>query len=104
MSRTRFIPTVEVLETRLVPYSITGYKWASLNVSASFMPDGALIGTAPSSLFATYNAKYATAAWETQFARALQSWAAVTPLNFHFVSDSGAREGAYGPAQGDPYF
>ena len=58
MSRTRlpsFRPTVELLENRIVPYSVTSYKWTNLDLSASFMPDGALIGTARNDLFAKYD-------------------------------------------------
>src|SRR5262249_22975634 len=36
--------------------------------------------------------------------RALQTWADVTPLNFHFVSDSGAADGISGSTQGDSRF
>src|SRR5262249_37791837 len=36
--------------------------------------------------------------------RALQSWADVSPLNFHFVADDGSPGGTSGLAQGDPRF
>jgi hypothetical protein len=74
-------------------------------VSVSFMPDGTLIaGTYPSNLFAVYNAAYPQATWQRQVAMALQSWADVSNLNFHFVSDTGAPQGTSGLPQGDNRF
>jgi hypothetical protein len=105
MARRTFVPTVEDLEDRVVPYSTTGLLWPSTNISVSIMPDGtAMPGGHASSLFANYDAKWPAATWEYQFARALATWAAVTPINFHFVPDNGAPEGSPGPAQGDPNF
>jgi hypothetical protein len=84
---------------------LSGYQWANPNVSVSFMPDGTLIaGTYPSNLFAVYNAAYPQATWQRQVAIALQSWADVSNLNFHFVSDDGSSQGTPGLAQGDPRF
>jgi hypothetical protein len=106
MRRNAFRPSLEGLEERIVPYSLTGYKWPNLNVSVSYMPDGTKMawGTESSNLFVSYDAKSPTASWQYQFARALETWASVTPLNFHIVSDNGAPEGATGPSQGDPNF
>src|SRR5438552_691674 len=104
MRKNRFIPSVEVLESRLVPYALSGVKWAALDVSASIMPDQSMIGTQASNVFATYNVKYDMQTWEAQFARALQTWAAVTPLNFHFVADNGAAQGTPGLVQGNTSF
>src|SRR5262245_46279545 len=96
---------LEPLEERLVPYALSGYTWANPNVSVSFMPDGTLIQVGhPSNLFATYNAAYPTATWQREFARALQVWADVSSLNFHFVSDDGSPQGTAGLAQGDSRF
>ncbi len=98
-------PTLELLETRFVPYVLSGQKWASANVSASFMPDGTITdNSAPSSLFAMMNAVAPTVTWEREFARALQTWADVSPLNFHFVADSGAAAGSTGNVQGNSNF
>jgi hypothetical protein len=102
--RRRYYPSVEVLEDRIVPYTLTGQQWANLNVSVSFMPDGTQIGSQQSDLFAKYDAKYTQSTWEYQFARALQTWASVTPLNFHFVADDGSPDGSIGPTQGDSRF
>jgi hypothetical protein len=98
-------PAVEPLEDRLVPYALSGYQWANPNVSVSFMPDGTLISSSyPSNLFGVYNAAYPQATWQREVARALQVWADVSNLNFHFVADNGAPQGTAGLAQGDSRF
>jgi hypothetical protein len=98
-------PALEPLEERIVPYVLSGYSWASPNVSASYMPDGTLISSSyPSNLFAVYNAAYPTATWQREFALALQTWADVSPLNFHFVSDDGSPQVTAGLVQGDSRF
>ena len=103
--RGRSRPRLEPLETRLVPYVLSGYTWANPNVSVSFMPDGTLISSSyPSNLFAVYNAAYPQATWQREVARALQSWADVSNLNFHFVADDGSPQGTAGLAQGDSRF
>jgi hypothetical protein len=89
----------------VVPYALSGYTWGNPNVSVSFMPDGTLISSSyPSNLFATYNAVYPQATWQHEVARALQVWADVSNLNFHFVADDGSPQGTAGLAQGDPRF
>ncbi len=101
----RYRPSLEPLENRLVPYALSGSSWAITNVSVSYMPDGTLISSSyPSTLVATYDAAYPTATWQYEFARALQTWASVTPLNFHFVADDGSPQGTSGLAQGDSRF
>jgi hypothetical protein len=101
----RFQPMLESLEQRVVLYALSGYTWANPSVSVSFMPDGTLISSSyPSNLFAVYNAAYPQATWQREVARALQTWADVSNLNFHFVSDNGAPQGTPGLAQGDPHF
>jgi hypothetical protein len=96
---------LEPLEDRLVPYVLSGYTWANPNVSVSFMPDGTLIAsTYPSNLFAVYNAAYPQATWQREVARAVQSWADVSNLNFHFLADDGSPQGTAGLAQGDSRF
>jgi hypothetical protein len=97
-----FRPVVEGLEDRVVPYSVTGYQWGSTTVTASFMPDGSTTNTgATTNLFSTLNASHATETWQREFARALQTWANATKLNFYFVSDSGAASGTVNGSQGD---
>jgi hypothetical protein len=101
----RFRPVLEPLEARVVPYALSGFTWANPNVSVSFMPDGTLISSSyPSNLFAVYNAAYPQATWQREVARALQAWADVSNLNFHFVTDDGSPQGTPGLAQGDPRF
>src|SRR5215471_11017604 len=101
----RYRLALEPLEDRLVPYVLSGYTWANPNVSVSFMPDGTLISSSyPSNLFAVYNAAYPQATWQSEVARALQVWANVSNLNFHFVSDDGSSQGTAGLAQGDSRF
>jgi len=96
---------LEPLESRLVPYALSGYTWANPNVSVSFMPDGTLISSGyPSDLFAVYNAAYPQATWQYEVAKALQAWADVSNLNFHFVADDGSPQGTAGLAQGDSRF
>jgi hypothetical protein len=69
------------------------------------MPDGTVIASAyPSNLFAVYNAAYPQATWQREIARALQVWANVSNLNFHFVADDGSPQGTAGLAQGDSRF
>jgi hypothetical protein len=98
-------PTLEALEDRVVPYALSGYQWANTNVSVSIMPDGTLSDTGvATNLFATLNNVAPTATWQREYARALQSWADVTPLNFHFVPDSGLPVGTAGSPQGDSRF
>lgn len=102
---TSFRPCLEALEDRVVPYSLSGSQWANLNVSASFMPDGTITDSGVSSnLIATLNNIAPTATWQREFARALQTWATVTPLNFRFVADNGAAVGTTGSSQGDSRF
>src|SRR5262245_53661416 len=96
---------LEALEERLVPYALSGYTWANPNVSVSLMPDGTLISSGyQSKLFAVYNAAYPQAVWQQEVAKALQVWANVSNLNFHFVADDGSPQGTAGLAQGDPRF
>ena len=69
-----------------MPYALSGYQWANVNVSASYMPDGTVIASAyPSTLLATYNAAYSTATWQHEFARALQTWASNSPRSFRYT-------------------
>jgi hypothetical protein len=94
----------ENLEQRLVMYGVSGYQWANTNVSVSYLPDGATTEGYSSNLFALLDAVAPRDVWQREFARALQTWANVTNLNFHFVTDSGAASGASGSAQGDSRF
>jgi hypothetical protein len=99
--RTR--PRVEQLETRLVPYSLSGDAWPHGNlVTISFVPDGTNLGGVTSNLFSTFNAKWATNVWENQILNAAQVWAKATNLNFSVVTDNGGGIGSGNYQQGDP--
>src|SRR5262249_3299131 len=81
---------VETLETRIVPYSVSGYSWPHPElVTLSFVPDGTVVGTTSSgqpitsNLFATFNAQFGSAAvWQNEILKAAQVWAAQTNVNF----------------------
>lgn len=100
----QYRPVLEQLEDRTVPYALSGYKWAVPNVSASYLPDGTPTGGSTSNLFATMDARTSTADWQREIARALQTWASVSTLNFHFVADGGQPSGTSGLIQGDSRF
>jgi hypothetical protein len=95
---------LEALETRLVPYSVSGNAWPHPElITISFEPDGTSLGGSSSNLFATFNAKFGSAAtWQNQILKAAQVWAQATNLNFSVVADSGAPTGAGNYQQGDP--
>jgi hypothetical protein len=97
-------PRVEELETRIVPYALTGYTWPHPElVSISFVPDGTNLGGVTSNLFATFNAKLGSAAvWQNQILKAAQTWAQQTNINFTFVGDNGTDSGSGSYEQGDP--
>src|SRR5262249_48414746 len=93
----------EQLEPRLVMYSLTGFSWPSAtasNLSYSYVPDGTSTEGYTSSLFSLLDATAPRDVWQREFARALQSWADVSNINFHLVPDSGVASGSTGP-QGD---
>src|SRR5262245_18246398 len=83
----RFRPEVERLESRLVPYALSGNQWANPNVLFSFVPDGTTWMATPSQLSVKLDAVTDTATWQREFARALQTWADVSTLNFRLVGD-----------------
>src|SRR6266404_8957839 len=97
---------LEALETRLVPYSVTGNAWPNPQmITLSFVPDGTNLGGVPSNLFATFNSKFGSpATWQNQFLKAAQVWAQQTNINFSLVPDSGADIGSGNYQQGDPTF
>jgi hypothetical protein len=100
---------VESLESRVVPYAISGNLWPHPElVTISFVPDGTIVGTnganyVYSNLFAKMNARFGSpAVWQAQILRAAQSWAAQTNINFDIVSDNGTTIGQGAYQQGDP--
>jgi hypothetical protein len=108
--RTRL--SLEQLESRLVPYSVTGNAWPHpALITLSFVPDGTILGSGPggyiySNLFATFNShpNWTTATWEGQILKAAQTWAQQTNINFAVVADNGAPTGSGSNQQGDPGF
>jgi hypothetical protein len=95
---------LEPLEPRLMLYAASGYSWSNPNISFSFVPDGANVEGYNNTLFSKLNAIAPTAVWQREFARALQTWANVSNLNFHEVSDGGLASGTIGSTQGDARF
>jgi predicted Zn-dependent protease len=98
-------PALEALESRLVPYALSGNAWPVPQlITIGFVPDGtSLAGGYTSNLFATFNAKFGSAsAWENQILRAAQQWAQQTNVNFAVVGDNGAPIGSGSYEQGDP--
>jgi hypothetical protein len=102
---------VEALESRLVPYALTGNAWPHAElITLSFVPDGTVLavgtsGNITSNLFAVFNRKFGSAiSWQNQILKAAQTWAAQTNINFAVVADSGADAGSGSYQQGDPSF
>ena len=96
---------VERLETRTLMYALSGFQWPSPEISYSFMPDGtSMLGGYTSALFQSMNAAAPAPAWQREFARAFQTWAQYTPLDFRLVSDDGSAQAAAGLVQGDARF
>ncbi len=103
-SKRSFRPNLELLEDRTVPYALAGTSWANTTVTASFLPDGTSSEGYTSSLFSTLDSDAPRVTWQSEFARALQTWANVSNLNFYFVGDDGSPTGTSGQVQGDPRF
>ena len=90
---------VEALEPRDVPATF-GTPWPDgERVTLSFAPDGALIGSSASDLFAELGPDARLAVL-----RAFQAWAVHANVNIGLVPDSGAAFGTGGAIQGDPRF
>jgi hypothetical protein len=108
VARTRLC--VEELESRLVPYAVSGNAWPHPElITISFVPDGTIIGANSngyiySNLFATLNAHsgWTTATWQKQILKAAEAWAQQTNINFAVVPDNGAALGTGNYQQGDP--
>src|SRR5438046_20231 len=104
MKRASFKPHLEHLEERCVPYAASGLYWSIPNISVSYLPDGTMTNGTPSALFALLDPIAPTATWQREYARALQTWADVAEINFHFVADSGLPTDTFGQQQGDSRF
>lgn len=103
-------PALEVLESRIVPYGLTGNAWPNPQlITLSFEPDGTVVATGPngnitSNLFSYFNGLFSnnTVGWENVIIKAAQTWAAQTNINFSVIADSGAAAGSGNYQQGDP--
>ena len=97
---------VEPLESRIVPYNVSGYSWPHPElITISFEPDGTNLGSSVSNLFASFNARFGSvSAWQNQILKAAQVWAQQTNINFAVVPDNGAPTGSGNYQQGDPGF
>lgn len=99
---------VENLESRLVPYSISGNAWTHPElVTLSFVPDGADVGGVTSDLQTTFDNHANTSfrsGWRNQVLKAAQVWAQQTNLNFALVNDNGTAIGSGDYQQGDANF
>jgi hypothetical protein len=75
-----------------------------VDITYSFMPDGAKMDKGSNTLFATFNQIAPTAAWEQVFADQLNRWASVSNTHVAFVvhADAGLAFNYAGAAQNDP--
>src|SRR5688500_9353705 len=84
---------VENLESRLVPYSVSGNAWPHPElVTLSFVPDGTDVGGVSSNLQSTFDNHASSSfrtGWRNQILKAAQVWAQQTNLNFAVVNDRG---------------
>lgn len=107
MPSPRQVLTVVDLESRVVPSSSVsfGENWVDpQNLTISFAPDGAAIGSAASQSFETFGRRSRGPAWQTEVLRAFQMWAAQTNINIGLAKDSGEAFGTPGDIQGDARF
>jgi hypothetical protein len=94
---------MERLEERAVP-ALFGVPWADArNLTLSFVPDGTSVDGVESTLFSTFQ-QPATAAWQAEILRAVQTWAQYANINVSVVADSGDAVGVDGANQADPRF
>ncbi len=105
----RFRPRLETLESRLVPYSISGNAWPHPElITIGFVPDGTILGSdgqgpITSNLISDFNNRFgSTATWQKEILRAAQVWAKHGSINFTLITDNGASIGAGSYQQGDP--
>src|SRR5581483_6956355 len=101
-------PSVEELESRVVPYSASGNLWPHPElITLTFMPDGTLVSSGPngnvySDLQAQFDARWSTEEWQNAIVSAAQTWAQYANINFDIVTDNGTASGQGNYQQGDP--
>jgi hypothetical protein len=104
-SSNRARPRVEELESRLVPYSLSGSAWPHpevIRIGVAY--DSVNLGGVSSNLFNRFDGLFVhQGVWIPEFLRAAQVWAQHTNLNFVFAIDDGSNLGAGLYQQGDPY-
>ncbi|HXG11337.1 MAG TPA: matrixin family metalloprotease [Gemmataceae bacterium] len=97
---------VEELESRLVPYSLSGNAWPHPElITIGFVPDGTNLGGVYSNLISNFNSRGTLGSqgfWQSQILRGAQVWAQQTNINFALVADNGAPSGSGDYQQGDP--
>jgi hypothetical protein len=82
-----------------------GLPWFNVTeLTYSFAPDGTVVGSEQSSLFAELSSTGSQAAWQNEFARAFDQWLNILGASIVDVPDSGAAFGSFGPTQGDTRF
>jgi predicted Zn-dependent protease len=105
-------PCLEQLESRFVPYSVSGGFWIHPElVTISFVPDGTVLThdsqgqPVTSTLLADFDARWARSTWQNAILKGAQVWARQTNLNLAVVADNGAPIGYTASLQqGDPSF
>jgi hypothetical protein len=105
-------PSFEQLESRFVPYSVSGGSWVHPElVTISFVPDGTVLGLdsqgqpITSTLLSDFDARWPRSYWQNAILKGAQVWARQTNLNFAVVADSGSPIGYTDSLQqGDPNF
>ena len=86
-------------------YTLMGGQWDnSRAITYSVAPDGVTWAAGVNNVNASLNAQFGGAGWQSLIARALQTWASVTNLNFSPVGDGPYAFNAPGVNQGDPSF
>ncbi len=70
----------------------------------SFVPDGTVLGSEQSSLFAELAPTGSELEWQGEFEKAFDQWLSKLGAGITRVSDSGLPFGAFGPTQGDARF
>lgn len=95
----------ELLSGLGTDYTLMGGQWDnSQTITYSFPPDGVSWGGGTNNLNATLDAQFGGTGWQALVARALQTWASVTNLNFSQVADGPYAFNAPGVNQDDPDF
>src|SRR5690349_17443862 len=94
----------EPLESRLALSGLPSGFSNPTGLTLSFAPDGTNVQGQPSSLVATLAAKGGLTQWQTDVARAFQTWAQFANVNVGIVPDGGQPLGLRGATQGDARF